>query len=478
MRNDDIDARIAAARGAQRAWQALPRSRRARLIGRIRHTLAEQADEVVAAVGDRFDRGPAETLTAEIIPLADAARFIQRSAARVLAPRRVGRAGRPAWLWGVRGRIERIPHGVVAIIAPGNYRLLLAGVQILQALAAGNAVVVKPAPGAAAPLVWLRAALIAAGLPADLFQLLDDETATGRALAGARIDKLVLTGARATGQAVARQLAARAVPAALELSGDDAVFVLDSADIEMTARSIVWGMGLNGGATCIAPRRIYVAAGRYPALVAALNEALAQAPARTVAEAPFAIAHRAIADAAAAGWHVLGRAPGSDTPHMAPCILAHAEADRPALPGDLFAPAASMIAVADIDEALRRDQSSRYALGAAVFGAPAAAHALADRLDAGMITINDLVVPTADPRVPFAGGRGSGYGATRGLEGLRAMTRPRVIMRRHTRARPHLAPPRPRDAALFKAYLGIAHGRRLAGRWAALKALLAAVRAA
>ena len=299
-----LQARIDAAREALPAWQARPVKARARLVGALRHRLAQEADTVIAAIGERFDRGPAETLTTEIIPLADAARFIERRAARVLAPRHFGPRGRPAWLWGARGTVRRVPFGVVAVIAPGNYRLLLAGVQILQALAAGNAVIVKPAPGASAPLVWLRSALVAAGLPGALFQIIAEDRAVGEALASAAIDKLFLTGAAATGQAVAGRLAARTVPAVLELSGNDAVFVLAAGDIDMAARAIVWGMGLNGGATCIAPRRVFVVRERFEALAIALQSALAHAPARTVAAAPRATACERIAAAQAhrGGW--------------------------------------------------------------------------------------------------------------------------------------------------------------------------------
>lgn len=472
-----LEARIHAARAALPAWQAQPVKTRARLVGAVRHALAQQADTVITAVGDRFDRGPAETLTTEIIPLADAACFIERCAARVLAPRHFGAGGRPAWLWGVRGTVRRVPFGVIAVVAPGNYRLLLAGVQILQALAAGNAVIVKPAPGASAPLVWLRTALIAAGLPGALFQIIAEEQAAGEALASAAIDKLFLTGAAATGQAVAGRLAARTVPAVLELSGNDAVFVLAAGDIDMAARAIVWGMGLNGGATCIAPRRVFVVRGRFEALASALRTALANAPARAVAAGPRATAVARIAAARAAGWNLLGTPPAPGAINMTPCVLASHTMSEPPLPGDLFAPVATLQAIDTVDEAIAIDQGSDYALGAAVFGGSAEATVLAKRLHTGVVTINDLIAPTADPRAPFAGAKASGHGTTRGAEGLLEMTRPQTVLTRRGTARPHLAPSTVHDAVLFKAYLAIAHGKGLKNKLAALKTAIRTARA-
>lgn len=471
---DALARRIAVARRAQRAWRLRSPRQRARLVAALRHRLASEADTLVAAVGDRFDRGAAETLTTEIIPLADALRFIERCTARLLAPRRFGARGRPAWLIGVHGKVRRTAFGVVGIIAPGNYRLLLAGVQICQALAAGNAVLIKPAPGAAAPLRWLVAALIELGVPADLVTLLPDDQAAGAALADAAIDKLVLTGSAATGRAVAGRLARRAVPAALELSGNDAVFVLDAAAVPLAARAIVWAMGLNGGATCIAPRRIFVRRAHYEALADALAGEIEQAAPRAVAPAAYDSACACIAAAVNAGWYVIGRPPDATTPRMSPCILASATACEPALPGDLFAPVASLLAVDDIEDALRHDQAAEHALGAAIFGDHAAATTLAENLDAGVITINDLIAPTADPRAPFVGARASGYGETRGAEGLLAMTRPQTVLTRRGRLRPHLNTPRAADTALFKAYLGVAHGRGVKPR---LASLLAAIRA-
>ncbi|WP_123658003.1 aldehyde dehydrogenase family protein [Salinisphaera japonica] len=472
-----LKARIDAARAALPAWQARPVKTRARLVGAVRHALAQEADTVIAAVGDRFDRGPAETLTTEIIPLADAARFIERCAARVLATRHFGANGRPAWLWGVRGTVRRVPLGVVAIIAPGNYRLLLAGVQILQALAAGNAVIVKPAPHASASLVWLRAALVAAGLPGALFQIIEEDPGAGEALASAAIDKLFLTGSAATGRAVAGQLAARTVPAVLELSGNDAVFVLAGADIHVTARAIAWGMSLNGGATCIAPRRVFVVRERFDALASALRDALADAPARALDVKPRAMACERIAGAQACGWRLLGASPELGATGMAPCVLAQQSPSDSPLPGDLFAPVATLQPIDTINDAIAIDHDSHYALGAAVFGDPVEAAALAERLHAGVVTINDLIAPTADPRAPFAGAKASGHGTTRGAEGLLEMTRPQTVLTRRGMARPHLAPASEHDADLFKAYLTIAHGRGFGQKLAALKTAIRAGRA-
>src|SRR5206468_207309 len=119
-------------------------------------------------------RPMADTLAAEVLPLADAAQFLVRSARAVLAPQRL-RRGRPLWLMGVRQEIRREPRGAVLILGPANYPLFLPGAQALQALAAGNAVCVKPAPGASAPMLALADLLRRAGLPEGVLEILDEE---------------------------------------------------------------------------------------------------------------------------------------------------------------------------------------------------------------------------------------------------------------------------------------------------------------
>ena len=97
-----------------------------------------------------WPRSEAESLAAEVLPLAEACKWLHRHAARILRPRRLGRRFSPMWLVGVSTVVHRAPVGCVLIIGPGNYPLMLPGIQIVQALAAGNRVLFKPAPGTSA----------------------------------------------------------------------------------------------------------------------------------------------------------------------------------------------------------------------------------------------------------------------------------------------------------------------------------------
>jgi len=163
-----------------------------------------------------------------------------------------------------------------------------------------------------------------------------------------------------------------------------------------------FGLTLNGGATCIAPRRVFVP----QALAPSLAERLGRTNPETLTVTPVSSVGEALAEA--------GRSP--------------------------------------------------HALGASVFGPEAEAVALAGRIRAGVVVVNDLVVPTADPRLPFGGRGESGFGVTRGAEGLLELTVPKVIAVRRARRLFHLDDPDPVDAELFRAYLTLTHAGGLAAR--------------
>src|SRR4051794_16095889 len=150
------------ARRSLLSWSERLVKHRLRIVRRARQLIARDCEALAATLLHR--RTAVETLVTEVLPLVEAARFLERTAESLLAPR-ILRHGRPLWLLGVRAEVRREPLGVVLTLAPSNYPLFLPGVQILQALTAGNAVCAKPAPGCAEPLRRLAALLAEAGLP-------------------------------------------------------------------------------------------------------------------------------------------------------------------------------------------------------------------------------------------------------------------------------------------------------------------------
>ncbi len=424
---NEAEAAMAAIRSAQPDWANRPVDERLAVIRRLRRLLARECRAWANTVV-RPNMSEADVLVAEVVPSLSACRFLEAQAARILKPRRpVGR--RPVWLTGTRLVVRRVPFGGVLILSPRNYPLLLPTIQALQALVAGNGVMVKPAPGLGGPMLFLGDALRRAGLPTGLFATLSDTHATGSAALCVGADKVVLTGGGETGRRVLAQLAETLTPATMELSGNDALLLLPGAPIEVVARAIVYGLSLNGGETCIAPRRIIAAGDTGPAVLARLEALLPGLPPAHVAPAEALRLQAAFAAAQQAGGRIIGDPAGLGQAAMRPLVMLAAEAGQQLPP--LFGPAASLIMVADTEAAVAAANDDPHALGASVFGPARAARAAARRLRAGCVTVNDVIVSTADPRLPFGGAGASGFGVTRGAEGLLEMTRPQALVSRN-----------------------------------------------
>jgi len=444
------------------AWASSSLAARLAVVRRFRHLLADEAPAFAEAASGLLGSPMGEGLVAEVLPLADACRFLEREAAALLAPRRLGGSGRPAWLFGVDLEIHRERLGTVLIIGAHNYPLLLVGVQVIQALVAGNDVIVKPGRGGAPAALALAGGLRRAGVPEGALAVLDDGEAAGLSAIDAGVDKVVLTGSAATGRAVLSALATHGTPAVMELSGCDACLVLDGADLDLVARALAFGLRFKGSATCVAPRRVFA---RAEAL--AILESKLVLAARTIAPrcAAASVASRVkvlVDDAVSRGARVPTGAPDGGT-LMPVVVVGDARVDMPLLREDLFAPIVSLVPVSGVDDAVDSANACPYALGASVFGPEAAAREVASRLDVGCVQINDVIASTADPRLPFGGRRASGFGVTRGAEGLLDMTAIKAVSTRRGRMLQHLDAPRPGDQAIFLGYLRAAH----AGSWRA-----------
>jgi acyl-CoA reductase-like NAD-dependent aldehyde dehydrogenase len=264
-------------RAQQRFWESQPIRDRLRSVRIFRHRLVNDNANLCAAAAKDIGKHPAETLACELIPLAEACRYLERFAARILRPRRVPLRQRPIWLWGQHDVVYYRPRGLVGIIGTWNYPHFLNGVQILQALTAGNGVIWKPSEVAPASSEALWNLLVQSGFPDGLLQRLPGTREAGRQLADADIDHVVFTGHAETGRLLAATLGKRLISSTLELSGCDAMFVLDDANVALAAKAAWFGSTINAGQTCVAARRVFVDRTRYPQFLEAVKPHAASA---------------------------------------------------------------------------------------------------------------------------------------------------------------------------------------------------------
>ena len=418
------------------------------------------SEPITQAIAPELSRTPADTLAAEFLPLLEAMRYLERSAAAVLRPRRLGRRGLPFWLSGVDAEIRRIPFGRILILGPANYPLFLPGVQAAQALAAGNAVVWKPGRGGAPVAHIFADALLSAGLPQGLLTITGESVSPAESSIHDGVDKVFLTGSAETGRTLLRTLAETLTPAVVELSGADAAIVLPGADLGRVVRALSFGMRLNGSATCMAPRRVLLVdqtSADRDRLLALLQHELAPVPAIDLPASTRQQLRNLAEDALTRGAHLLDLTALSEGP-LRPIVLLNATPEMPLAQADIFAPVLTVIDLPDIDAVVRAQDTCPFALTASIFGPGPAARALASRLTTGTVLINDIFVPTADPRVPFGGRKSSGFGVTRGAEGLLEMTAVQVVSVRRGRDARHYDATDTRHQELFAGIARLLHG--------------------
>jgi acyl-CoA reductase-like NAD-dependent aldehyde dehydrogenase len=469
-------------RAQQRAWADLPVRRRLRPVQALRRLLVSECDRLTAAVNADIGKPPDETVAGEVLSLAEACRFLQRQAPGLLKPRRVPLRQRPLWLWGQSDTVHRRPRGVVGIIGTWNYPLILNGVQILQAVTAGNGVLWKPSEVAPASAAALFGLLEKAGFPPDLVQQLPATRAAGQELADADVDHVIFTGSSATGRRLAEHLGRRLISSTLELSGCDPMFVLEDGDLALAARAAWFGATLNRGQTCVAVRRVFVPRTSYQPFVDRLTPLQnAATPLPLALPAQVQQAERLVDAALADGARLLAsNRPNGGPETCLPTVVLDARPEMALCQEASFAPILAVLPYDNLDEALHMNSVCSYGLGASVFTAsPHRAAQLAARLRAGSVVVNDAIVATAHPATSFGGHGESGWGVTQGAEGLLEMTVPQVVSVRGGRYRPHYEPvgsPGAVPGEVLRGLLAWGHGATLRQRWAGLLRMLRGLR--
>ncbi|MGP1310185.1 MAG: aldehyde dehydrogenase family protein [Phycisphaerales bacterium] len=437
-----------------------PLPERVRWLRAFRRSVSAHRQALIASCVDEIHKTPWEALTADVLPLLSAAKWHERFAGGLLRDRRMG--GGPWWALGQSHRVRRGPLGTVGIIATWNYPVQLLGVQMVQALAAGNRVVVKPSERAPRTQGLLLALARDAGLPSGQLEWTEATREAGAGmLRERRFDHVVFTGSTAVGREIARWASETLTPTTLELSGRDSAFVLGDADPRVAARSIWNGATTNAGQTCMAPRRALVDRSIYAALLAELAPLAAGArPRRLIDEQAAARVDALARDACERGGRSLSgvlEPVRGDT--MTPVAIADCPPDASLVGGDHFGPALAVVPVDSLDDALRIHFGCDQHLATSVFTRSRRnADALIERLGSTTVTVNDCLVPTGHPGASISGRGLSGWGESRGAAGLLSMTRP-VHISRTPALRPSIFEPAPGQRRRFEGVMDRVYGK-------------------
>jgi acyl-CoA reductase-like NAD-dependent aldehyde dehydrogenase len=449
-RPEDIEAAVRRARAAQPAWAARPVRERCAVLLRFHDLVLDRRDELLDLIQRESGKARRHAFE-EVVDTALVARHYGIHAPRYLAPRRRG-AALPLLTatWELRH-----PVGVVGVVAPWNFPLILSVTDLLAALAAGNTAVLRP--DVQSSLTALRAAelLAEAGLPRDVLTVVTGEGHELGPPLVRSVDYVMFTGSTRTGSIVARQAAERLVGCSLELGGKNPMLVLDDADVDAAVDGAVRGAFVGAGQVCVSIERLYVDAALYDRFAARFVERVRtmrlgasfdygpEMGSMTTGRQLAAVeAH--VADAVAKGATVLAggrRRPDLGPLFYEPTVLAGVRPGMKAYAEETFGPVVSLYPVAGDDDAVARANDTEYGLTASVWSRSARrAMAVASRIQAGSVSVNEVYgAAWGSTASPIGGMKRSGVGRRHGEEGILKFTEAQTIAVR--RGLP-LAPPR------------------------------------
>jgi acyl-CoA reductase-like NAD-dependent aldehyde dehydrogenase len=440
---DDLDRAVAAAARAYPSWAGRSDEDRRRDLRACGAAILARADELARLLtqeqGKPLDQARAEVNLA-------GAWFDHTADLTVAAEELVATGDR-------RVRLERVPHGVVAAIAPSNFPIILAVTKVAPALLAGNTVVLKPSP--LTPLTTLLAGeILGEVLPSGVLNVVSGAGALGPALVGhAGVGLVSFTGSVPTGREIARRAAGDFKRVVLELGGNDACIVLPGADLPEVAGRVLAAAMVNSGQFCAAVKRVYVPQADlrdFAALLAeragALVVGAGSAPGTDLGPLVSAAAVDRVADftaeAARAGGRVETGGRRLDRPghFYEPTVVSGLSASTRLEMQEQFGPALPVMGYETLAEAIDRANATEFGLGGSVWGPADLAGEVAGALDCGTVWINDH--GDLRPDAPFGGIRSSGVGVEYGYWGLLEYTRIKVRNERIT------APGRPPSSSM------------------------------
>ncbi len=429
--SDEVKAAVERARAAQPAWARLSFRERRRLILRARTLLLDERDQVAQLISRETGKPVAEALSMEIVPTLDAMHYFAHAAENLLRPQEID-----IGQYGLMGRSSRLvfkPLGVIGIISPWNFPLATPAQEVVMALMAGNAVVLKPSE--LTPLIALKIGEIfaRAGLAGGLLEILTGDGSTGAALVDARVDKIMFTGSVATGKRVAEAAAKYLTPVVLELGGKDPMIVLEDADINNAARGAVWGAFANSGQACASVERCYVQDSIAPEFIErvvaetkALKQGLGSDSAVDVGsmsnERQLQIVSDHVDDAKTHGAQVLtGGRRATNLPGLfyEPTVLTNVDHRMTTMRDETFGPVLPVMTFKTEAEAIELANDSLYGLTASVWTRNIAkGKRIAELIHAGTVMVNEVVYTHGIAQTPWGGIKESGYGRTHGRMGL------------------------------------------------------------
>ena len=430
------------AREAQKDWGNKRLTERNKYFYKLRELIVNQAEDISEIISNANGKLKIEALSAEVLPIAFAITYYIKNAERFLRDKKL-KAGN-IFLANKRSFIRRVPEGVIAIVSPWNYPFTIPMFDVICGLMAGNAVILKGATETQLVGRKIEELILNAGFPKGIFSFVNlPGSIAGDALLGSKIDKLFFTGSVEVGRMLAQKAAANLIPISLELGGNDAMIILQDADLDRAVSGGIWGGFHNAGQSCGGIERIYVHEKVYDRFLLLLKKRLENFSAN--GNQDFSsdmgvmtslkqknIVEEHIKDAIEKGAQVFAQSKiSTNCKNSLPAsVLINVNHDMLLMKEETFGPVVGVMKFYTIQEAIDLANDSHLGLTASVWSKNnRKAIEVAKQIQAGAININDHLMSHGLAETPWGGFKDSGNSRSHGELGLLEMTKQQVIIK-------------------------------------------------
>lgn len=426
------------AKAAQSVWESMGFDGRKPFFDRLSSYLLDNWKEIANFISQENGKPYLEAVIAEVYPVIDIVNYYSRRAKKILSDKNI-----PIRFFRFMGKKSYImykPVGVVGIISPWNYPFVIPFSEVVMALTAGNAVILKPSE--LTPIIGkkIKEIIDAAGFPEGVFSIIYGNGRLGAELVKSEVSKIVFTGSVATGKKIMTSASEGLTPIVLELGGKDPMIVLKDADLEMAARGAVWASFMNSGQTCASVERVYAdeaVKDEFIELVVKYTKDLRQGNkldsqsvdvGSMIDQRQLSVVENHIADAVSKGAKILagGKRPEALTGYFfEPTVLSCVNHTMKIMTDETFGPTLPIMGFKTEAEAVKLANNSRYALTASVWSKDIKkAELVARRLVAGTVSINEHAMTYGIPETPWGGSKETGFGRTHSIMGLMEFVEP------------------------------------------------------
>ncbi len=399
----------------------------------LKRMLLEHEGDFLDALGEDLGKPDLEGWITELSYVTGEIDHCRKHLKRWMKPRKVAT---PVFAQPGKSWVQAEPLGVVLVMSAWNYPLQIALAPLAAAIAAGNCAVVKPSELAPATSA-LIARHLTDYLDPECFAVVEGAVEESTALLRERFDHIIYTGGGAVGRIVMTAAAKHLTPVTLELGGKSPCIVLPDTDLEIAARRIAWGRFMNAGQTCIAPDYVLTDAeteGKLVPFIAAALEGMFGADPQA-SDSYGRIVNRRHFDRLAglldSGTVALGGRTDREDRYIEPTVLTDVTPEQPVMQEEIFGPILPMFRIDSLEDAIDHIRSGDKPLAAYLFTRDdAAQERFLEAVSAGSVCLNDVIMFSAVPELPFGGVGESGMGAYKGERGFLNFSHGKAVMKR------------------------------------------------